>query len=111
MNGKFFTLYPIVDGSNLNKNKLAQTNKFYCLNNYLSAFDKENLIVFADKSSAKNLGELKNVIITFLEFKLGNIDSFLHILWFSVEHFPDEDSVCLFEEDYHYVAGSKEAFK
>ena len=41
------TLYRISDGG-YKKDKLEFADKFYCLENYIEVFGKENLIVFAD---------------------------------------------------------------
>jgi hypothetical protein len=98
-----YTLYRISDKGNP-KRKLQHADKFYCLNNFIEVFGKENLVVFADNCNEETINSIRSFGIKLIELPaLGNALSFIAVLDFALKHFNDNDTVYFVEDDYLHL--------
>lgn len=102
-----YTLYRISDKGNP-KRKLQHADKFYCLNNYIKVFGKENLVVFADNCYEETLNSIRSLGIKLIELPgLGNALSFIAVLDHALKHFSDDDTVYFLEDDYLHLKNAE----
>jgi hypothetical protein len=104
-----YSLFRISDGGN-KKNKLGHADKIYCLQNFIKAFGKENLFVFADNCSDQTLAAIGLLDVALFKLdSMGNASSFLHILDYAVANFKNDDWVYFVEDDYLHLDDAKQA--
>ena len=101
-----YLLYRISDKGNV-KTKLPHANKYYCLENFIKVFGKENLIVFADNCTTQTIDHIKRLDLQTIEIALGNGPSFIFAADYALKNFAANDSIYFIEDDYLHLPGSK----
>lgn len=102
----FYKIYRISDSGN-KKEKLHFASKKACLDNFISIFGKDNLIIFADNCNLQTITYLKEIDVSFFETFLGSSKIFKFILNFIQHKFNNEDIVYLVEDDYWHLNDAK----
>jgi hypothetical protein len=99
---KIHYLYRISDGSNP-KDKLHIFTKLRCLVNFITEFNIDGLVVFADNCSIDTIENIKALGIQPIITSLGNSGSFRYIIQYSIDCFKQEDFVYFVEDDYIHL--------
>ncbi len=98
--------YRISDKGNP-KEKLNYADKFYCMENAIKEFGKENFWVIADNCNPETIDYLKEHKIPYEETSLGNCGSFIFMVDKIIGSHKSDDCVYLLEDDYVHLDGSR----
>jgi hypothetical protein len=101
------TIYRLSDKGNI-KHKLSHATKLHCLENYISIFGKQDLILFADNCEHETISAIRKLGIQPVEISLGNAGSWRHAAEYAISNFEDEDAVYLLEDDYLHLPGARQ---
>ncbi len=83
-------------------------DKILMLMHNLKIFKKHKLFVFADNVSDLTYYKMKALFPDIIRTSLGNAGSFMHLIDFAINHFEENESVYLAEDDYIYKMGAAE---
>ncbi|MFN0048875.1 MAG: hypothetical protein ACKVOU_07125 [Cytophagales bacterium] len=105
------TLYRISDGG-YKKDKLDFADKFYCLENYISVFGKDELIVFADNCKEETVARLKSYGLDVRFSSIGSSgQSWKMVAKFALENYKDDQIIYFLEDDYLHLKNSRKAIE
>jgi len=86
------------------KIRVTGFSKLACLENLLSAFPEYKMVCIADNCDDETLHLLeKKDFFYFESTQLGQVQSFYHLIRFSLNHFESEDIVYVIEDDYWHI--------
>lgn len=94
-------LYRISDGGNP-KVKLANATKKACLENAVTVFGANNLVLFADNCGQATIEMTENLGLKPNKISLGNAMSWRHVAQYAMDNMPDNQIVYLLEDDYFH---------
>jgi len=106
---RLFVYYRISDKGRP-KEKLANGNRFLCLQNAVKEFGAENIHVIADNCGDETLGFIRSFTeqgLTVEETSLGNSGSFMYMINSIIKKHEPNDFVYLLEDDYLHLPNSK----
>lgn len=104
--GKLICLYRLSDKSN-DKNKIPFATKMHCLDNFISEFGIENLLVIADNCENETIEQIQQRTKNIIKTSLKNSRSFLYCVDYAINKFNDNDIVYFCEDDYLHKKDSK----
>jgi hypothetical protein len=105
------TIYRISDGG-YKKEKLEFADKFYCLENYLSVFGNDNLVLFADNCKEETLERLRKYPIRIFESNEGSsAKSWRMVAEYAMKEYSNNELVYFLEDDYLHLKGAKKCLE
>lgn len=105
---KLKIVYRISDGGNT-KRKLNFSSKTFCLQNFITNFKGDDIIILADNCSKETISTLNSFGATkIIETNLGLSQSFQYCLEYAIANFLPDDYVYFVEDDYLHREKSRE---
>ena len=93
-------LYRISNGG-YKKEKLPFADKFYCLENFLKIFGKDDVHIFADNCLPETINKLKTYNLKLTESNKGSSgQSWKMVAEYAIKHFSDQETIYFLEDDY-----------
>jgi hypothetical protein len=101
------TLYRISDAS-YKKVKLPHATKRHCLENYLSVFGREGLVLFADNATPDTLAQIRALGLEPRESASPTpAKSWRMVARYALERLPEEQAIYFVEDDYLHLPDAR----